>query len=331
MRDAGDEPEAGRVQVLAVDGGGYKGIFAAAVLAALEDDLEISIADNFDLITGTSTGGIIALALGLGLRAHEIVNFYREHGSSIFRRPRLRMARRLVHAKYPVAPLRDALGSVFDDHLLADSKVPLVIPSFDLCTDDVYLFRTPHDQRLRRDWKETMVDVALATCAAPTYLPAHRLRALRLVDGGIWANNPAIVGITEAVSVFGAALGDIRMLSVSTTRDVEHRPRRLDTGGMAQWATGATDVILRAQSRSANNIAGHLLPGRLLRCEPPVPDGLLRLDRTTTDELIGRAQVDSRFLTQEFERLFDGHQRRPYTPWYSPTGSRAQPTEVTSP
>ena len=70
----------GRFQILALDGGGLRGIFSAAILAALEDDLQTSIVDHFDLVAGTSTGGIIALGLGLGLRPRQIVEFYAEPG-----------------------------------------------------------------------------------------------------------------------------------------------------------------------------------------------------------------------------------------------------------
>jgi patatin-like phospholipase/acyl hydrolase len=93
-----------RFQILALDGGGLRGIFSAAILAALEDDLQISAVDHFDLIAGTSTGGIIALGLGLGLRPRQIVEFYAELGERVFRsRPALssaRQLRQLLRAKF---------------------------------------------------------------------------------------------------------------------------------------------------------------------------------------------------------------------------------------
>jgi patatin-like phospholipase/acyl hydrolase len=90
-----------RFQILALDGGGLRGIFSAAILAALEDDLQISVVDHFDLIAGTSTGGIIALGLGLGLRPRQIVEFYAELGERVFRsRPALSSARQLLRAKF---------------------------------------------------------------------------------------------------------------------------------------------------------------------------------------------------------------------------------------
>jgi uncharacterized protein len=102
---------AGRFQILSLDGGGFRGMFSAAVLARLEEDLGTRIADHFDLIAGTSTGGIIALGLGLGLSPQEITAFYTEHGPRIFRdRTRTRSLRRLLRAKYGREPLKEALS-----------------------------------------------------------------------------------------------------------------------------------------------------------------------------------------------------------------------------
>src|ERR1700733_582685 len=132
-----------RFQILALDGGGLRGIFSAAILAALEEDLQISVVDHFDLIAGTSTGGIIALGLGLGLRPRQIVEFYAELGAQVFRsRPGLSSARQLLRAKYQPGPLRSALADVFGDRTFGESTKRLVITSYNLGADDVYLFRT---------------------------------------------------------------------------------------------------------------------------------------------------------------------------------------------
>lgn len=311
-----------RFQILALDGGGYKGMFSAAVLARLEEDLRTSIVDHFDLVAGTSTGGIIALALGAGKTPREIVDFYAEHGPRIFSHRRRRAIRQLARSKYDVGPLRLALEGVLGDRCLWQSSVPLCVPSYDLRTDKVHLFRTPHSERLARDWREQMVDVALATSAAPTFLPAHRLRGLRLVDGGLWANNPAVVAIAEAVSEFKIDLSDIRVLSLGTTSDLGVRSKRLDRGGFAAWATCATTVILRGQSLAASNAAYHLIPrGQSLRIDPDVPDKLLRLDGVSPDELMGRAEQESRFISDEVRRIFLDHHAGYYTPCHSPEGS----------
>jgi predicted acylesterase/phospholipase RssA len=304
---------AGRFQILALDGGGYKGMFAAAVLAKIEEDLGLSIAAHFDLVAGTSTGGIIALALGAGLSPAQVVEFYLANGKHLFNLRRTRVGRQLMRAKYTARPLRRALQEVFGDTTFGESRLRLVIPTYDLRGDKTYLFRTDHAPHLNRDHRERMVDVGLATSAAPTYLPAHRLRGLRLIDGGVWANNPSIVALTEAVRFLGADLIDVRIFSLGTTSDVKARPRRLDRGGLLPWASDATDVILRGQTLGASNAAKNLVTEeRWLRSDPRVPDKILRLDGVTTDELMGRAEAESREISGRFKQMFADHQGTPH-------------------
>ena len=107
---------------------------------------------------------------------------------------------------------------MFGNRKLGDCKKPLVITSYDLGDDDVYLFKTPHHERLKRDWRDPAWQVALATSAAPTYFPPCRLLDnIRHVDGGIWANNPTLVEIAEAVSMFGIPLDQISVMNLGTS------------------------------------------------------------------------------------------------------------------
>jgi patatin-like phospholipase/acyl hydrolase len=313
---SGEAGDAGRFQILSLDGGGLRGIFSAAILARLEEDLETSIIDHFDLIAGTSTGGIIALALGLGLSPRQIVEFYTQLGPRVFNnRLGLRSARQLLRAKYVPGPLRDALTDVFGDRTFGESTKRLVITSYNLGADDVYLFRTAHHPRLRRDWRERAVDVAMATSAAPTYLPGFPLSGTRLVDGGVWANNPAMVAVVEAVGTCGVPLDALRVFSMGTTVEMRHRSRRLDRGGLVPWARAAVDVILRAQSISANNQVHHLVsPERLLRLDPVVPAGLFALDKVDANDLIGKAAHVSRTASPRFTDCFLDHRASAFVP-----------------
>jgi uncharacterized protein len=168
-----------------------------------------------------------------------------------------------------------------------------------------------------------MVDVALATSAAPTFLPAARVDGHRLVDGGIWANNPSVVAITETVSVLGVPLGAIRVLNVGTTDEVTNHPKKLDTGGFATWAKHAVPLVLTASSRGAQGIAEHLI-GRehYSRFDAQVPAGLYALDGADPDDLAGLAAAQSRKLSPVFTTRFAGHTTGPYQP--------LQPTSNTS-
>jgi uncharacterized protein len=172
-----------------------------------------------------------------------------------------------------------------------------------------------------------MWQVAMATSAAPTFLPAFCLPSDRvhLIDGGVWANNPALVGVTEAVSLFKVPLDRIRVLGLGTTSAVAARRRRLDRGGLVQWARGATvvGVLLRGQSTGAHAQVAHLLGAdQVLRLDPPVPPGLSRLDAVDADELIGKASHHSRRACPQFEARFADHLAGPYHPHHVQTTER---------
>jgi len=216
-------------------------------------------------------------------------------------------------------PLQRAVEGVFGDRCLWQSKVPLCIPAYDLRSDDVHLFRTPHSPRLARDWRHRMADIAMATSAAPTFLPAHQIDHFRLVDGGVWANNRSIVAVSEAVSEFGIDLADIRVLSVGTTSDLGKHKKWLDRGGLVPWATSTATLILRGQSRAAENATYHLLPrGQFLRIDPKVPVKVLRLDGVDPDELRGRAAHESRLHSGAVRETFLCHRAGPYVPFHTP-------------
>jgi len=298
-------------QILSLDGGGIKGLFSAAILAHLEEDFKVNITNHFDLIVGTSTGGIIALGLGAGIRPIKLVEFYVSKGPKIFASSSLNRFkhwfRHWIKNKYNNIELKHALKECFGDKLLADSNKRLVITAYNIGEDDIYLFKTPHNERLIRDWKVPMWKVALATSAAPTYFPSFNdINNIRLIDGGVWGNNPIMVGITEAVSLLGVPLSNIRVLSLGTTDEIKGRPKALDHGGIWQWKKEAINVILRGQSIAAFTQAQHLLgKDKVIRINPKVPDGLFKLDKLSVKELLAKAAHESRKFSPYFKNFIN--------------------------
>src|SRR4029078_2584441 len=136
------------------------------------------------------------LGLGAGMRPAEIVEHYAELTARIFPRGRWGKWRYLSSpwtTAYSADVLRVALGEVLGSRLLGESTKRLVIPSWDVQRGEVHIFKTPHHERLRRAWQIPRVDVALATRAAPTFFQAAAVEGQRLIDGGVWANNPSVV------------------------------------------------------------------------------------------------------------------------------------------
>lgn len=275
-------------KILCIDGGGIKGVFPAAFLADIEEKLDKPIVDYFDLIVGTSTGGIIALGLGMGLSAKEILDFYERRGPTIFRGNRsIGLIRWLGAAKYNPAPLKMALEEVFGDRVLGESKTRLVIPSLDLETGQVHVKKTAHHVRFERDYLERVIDVALATAAAPTYFPTHRSQAgVPLIDGGMWANNPMGAAAVEALGVLEWNKGDVRLLSVGCTDSPlnvgANRKSRL---GLNYWAKRLVSVMMAGQSSGSIGTALLLLGhDNVRRISPVVNNGRFKLDRTSDIE-----------------------------------------------
>ncbi|MPZ50969.1 MAG: patatin [Dehalococcoidia bacterium] len=271
-------------RILAIDGGGMKGLFPASFLATIEDSIGDSVSNYFDLIVGTSTGGIIALGLGAGLPAGEIADFYESIGPPVFGKPRNRLAR-IFASKYQSKPLRTALESVIGAKKLGDSKARLVIPSVDLDTGEVYIYKTAHLDRFERDHKVSMIDVALAATAAPSYFPAHsREDGVLLVDGGVWANNPVGLAAVEAVGVLGWEPERVRILSLGCTRVALDAGKARRLSGLLAWGQSLTiiNVIFAAQSSASIGTAQHLVGHQnVMRIDPVVPAGRYDLDKTT--------------------------------------------------
>lgn len=319
-------------QILALDGGGAKALFTAHVLARLEEDLDVKIADSFDLIAGTSAGGIIALALGAGLRPAEIRDHFDSLVHDVFPPARRRSPHRIVRPAYSAKALAEALTGVLGDRLLGHSTKRLIIPSWDVAVGSVHVFKTPHHKRLRRDWKIPMLDVAMATTAAPTYFPAAKVDGHRLIDGGVWANNPSVIAITEATSMLGVRLGEIRLLNIGTMDPVGigAHPEALDQGGLAQWATSVANLLISANSRGGQGTAEHLVgKGNYHRFDARVPGGLYALDKVKPEDIAGLASAVSRHLSPSYDQTFAHHIAASYTPMAGPGAPATATPEVT--
>jgi patatin-like phospholipase/acyl hydrolase len=276
-------------RVLALDGGGIKGTFSAAVLATFEEmNPRLRLADHFDLIVGTSTGGIIAIGLGLGLTAGDILKFYEDQGPAIFPATGpfggvgdwLRRARQvLLGPKYDLGLLRDALEAVFRNRLLGESTRRLVISSYDATRGDIKLFKTAHHHKLKLDYRCRAVDVALATSAAPTYFEqATTSRGHVHIDGGIWANCPVVVGILEAQLVLEQPLDRVEVPSIGTTDEPFSVSEAEGRMSAVRRAKRIPELILRAQKAGALAQARLLVRERLTRIDETVQPGRFELD-----------------------------------------------------
>jgi patatin-like phospholipase/acyl hydrolase len=300
-------------RILCIDGGGIKGVVPASFLAAVEDSLGESVSQYFDLVVGTSTGGIIAIGLGLGLSARQILEFYEVHGPAIFRGDRRLLALRwLLRAKYDSTPLRTALHDVFADRLFGESSKRLVIPSFNVGTGEVHVWKTAHHPRFERDHKCQAIEVALSTAAAPTYFPTYLSKSgIPLIDGGVWANNPVAIATVEAIGILQWPAADVQILSLGcTTAPLDIDWGRSHSLGCLGWTTKLASVFMAAQSASAIGMVQHLLPDRnqLTRISPIVGKGQFALDGVKSiRELRGVGEFEARTQIPRLRNLFFDH------------------------
>lgn len=309
-------------RILSLDGGGIKGVFPIAFLSAIEEELKEPIGGYFDLIAGTSTGGVIALGLGLGFAAKELLAFYEDLAGQVFGGFRLlRFLRHVGISKYGQEPLRRALESKFHDLEVRHSHRRLLIPSLNLENGEVYVFKTAHHPRFERDYREKVVGVALATSAAPTYFSAYRNPAgTPLADGGLWANNPVGVAVVEGIGVLGWSETELRVLSVGCTSPPLNvgLARRIGLGWL-YWGPRVADVFMAGQS-SASLGAAELLAGHenVVRISPTVPKGRFAFDKTKEiPSLRGLGFSEARKALPKLRPMFfqePAEEFRPYNP-----------------
>ena len=298
-------PKDRRFRILSIDGGGIRGIFPAAVLAGLERRYTggRSIASYFDLVAGTSTGGILALGLGAGYAAGELLDLYVARGCEVFPpfadnalgrlKGWIRDKKHYAHYLYDRAALERLLTDRLGDRLFGELKVRLCIPAFEGRHSEVYLFKTPHHADYRTDRFERMVTVGLATAAAPTYFRPLEHGGYTLVDGGVWANNPIMLAVIEALVCFDVSPQHIDVLSLSCGDDpYKVSGSRIRWGGLLHWRE-IMFAAMRLQSLAAANQARLLLgPPSVMRIDPPSFVPPVRMDdwRRSVAELVPAAE-----------------------------------------
>ncbi len=318
-------------RILALDGGGLKGAFTASAIATWEKQTGYRVVDHFDLIAGTSTGGILALGLGLGLSGQRMLDFYRARGPVIFPVTRIRgrlwhTLRHIVFPKYSQAILLRELETAFyaggKPICLKDSRCRLVIPTYHAVAGASHQFRTPHHPDLTADANTEAAHAALATAAAPTFFSAARIANMvaesSYFDGGVWANSPAMAAIIEAVCFLRRPLERIDVLSVGTTEEpftVRWQTRAGILGWL--WKKRILELLMNVQQESSLRLARLLVSEpRFLRVNTMTAPGSYSLDGPKEiDELadLGNfAALQTDVLSQVKSRFLNGVS---VTPW----------------
>lgn len=260
-----------RFKILCIDGGGIKGVFSASVLAMYEEMYGIRMTDYFDLIAGTSTGGIIALGASLGIPMADIVKFYESYGPIIFdqrnppktcigkcfRSMKFAIKQAIWRSKYDNIELEKALRHVFRDHTLKDSNNLLCIPAYNITAARNRVFKKDYGCKYNTDNNLSYVDVAIATAAAPTYFPVKEIDNVQYIDGGLWALNPTLTALTEFLRNFYSQenpydYDSVSILSISScqTNIQDYAPKK--NRSFFEWKNTLFDIYTDGQNQSVN-------------------------------------------------------------------------------
>jgi len=265
-------------KILSIDGGGIRGILPARILCELEDELSRSGAQNerlynyFDLICGTSTGGIIALGLALGMPAKEILDLYKKNADKIFKKGWLRNMG-IFGPKYSAEYLSSLLENGFSklsangDTRLGHAKTRVCIPTYNAQLGKTQVYKTAHHEKLIRDYQIPAHHVALSSAAAPVFFPPHNFSYKNVdsdnpvhvsmnIDGGTIANNPTHIGLVEAHNTLGVPLNEIKVLSIGTGHSVFSESQLKRGFGLIYWGKKGRliDLMFSAQSQNTDNM-----------------------------------------------------------------------------
>lgn len=267
------------MRILSIDGGGVLGLAPAMILAELERRAGKPCRDLFDLIAGTSTGGVIACGLAAGTPAETLASLYKERASRIFQRSVARRIRRLgglVGPKYDNAGLKAELAALLGDAWLSEVvRVWLLVPAYDIYNRQAVFFKSwrdgpDRDMRLR--------DVALATSSAPTYFPPAIIRGrirqqLALVDGGLFANNPTLCACIEAHRAGRRIRGVLSLSTGETCAPIQ--PAAAAGWGALGWVRPVIECMMDGQGDTVDYLCRHSMPRHgYLRPAWRVPDGI---------------------------------------------------------
>ena len=272
-----------KFKILSIDGGGMRGIIPAKILCELEEELQkhqsedARLCDYFDLICGTSTGGIIAIGLALGMSAKDILSLYVSHGKEIFSATLWQRAK--SRTLYNRDVLRAQLQKAYGDTRIDDCRTRICVPTYDMHEGRIHVLKTRHHPEYVRDFHIPTVDVALSTSAVPVYFSPYSFEysnigsdsinhAYHYIDGGVFANNPSLIGLTEAIYCLNVAIEKIELLSIGTGMQLLKETELERKMGIDYWLNPKSEdgfriyeLVSSAQSLNIHNTMTMLCKG----------------------------------------------------------------------
>lgn len=256
-----------RFKILSIDGGGARGIYPAHILKRIKEQFSIDFINEFDIITGTSTGAIIAAALAVDIPIESVCIMYENLVNEIFNENKFAFGG-FAKSKYNTDKLEKILKSNFKNFKMKEAKTTLIIPATDIGNGKVYVHKTPYRPEFVRDGDTLIRDAILSSCSAPIYFSPSMIKngadeSYLLADGGLWANNPSLLAVIEALNPkrLNKKLDDIKILSLGTGISKKTYDFKDRNWGLKDWdlGLGLVNLILGLQSQNPDNMLSLLL------------------------------------------------------------------------
>ncbi|MBL0941625.1 MAG: patatin-like phospholipase family protein [Alphaproteobacteria bacterium] len=303
------------VRVLAIDGGGVKDIIPALHLKRLEELVEGPLAETFDLIAGTSGGGLLSLGLTHEFSASQLIDMFESDMQSIFETSKwssLWSLGGLLSRRYSEGPLEQSLKKQFEDSLFSKCIVPTLITSYDIKAGKPYFFKS---WRAKADDRYNFYkwQVGRATSAAPTYLPAASFKSqageeFDFIDGGVVINNPTLAAVAEAKILFPKAT-DFLIVSLGTGATPQSLSESsLKNGGDLAYARPITGLMMSGANIITDYQMTALYPAidgkqRYFRFQPYVPVECAALDNAENDNINALKAIALKSIEENDEKL----------------------------
>lgn len=268
-----------KFRILSIDGGGLRGLVPLLILKEIEKITGKKIYELFDLIVGTSTGGIVACGLTASkdgktplLSIDKLIELYTTKGSVIFpyKENIFTKINSVFNPKFCPDGLDKSLKEYFQDLRLSNTLKPIIVTSYDIRNNEVIMFKSRKSNE--PGYNSLIKDVCRATSAAPTYLPSYEMsfgnKQRTCIDGGVFINNPSLAGVSDVIrNGYGfddLDVDDISLLSLGTGIYTENLGvKDTKSWGLKDWVKPITDVMSQATSKAVDYECTELLDNYL--------------------------------------------------------------------
>lgn len=294
-------PKNAMKRILAIDGGGIRGLIPALVCQAIESYVNQPISQLFDLIAGTSTGGILALGYAVppkGMTAANLVKRYKKHGDRIFANPK--GISNYWRPRYNTAPLNTLLKEYFHEFKVSDAVVEVMVTTYDVRLRRARVLKR---WRAREDAQQDclMWQAARGTSAAPAYFEPATISDGILVDGGGMANNPAGLALAEASRLWP---GEELILASLGTGELSKSILEAKTWGKLQWAVPVLDCMFDGASKATHYMMRNLLPhDNYWRFQTQLTEAVEKLDCVAQSNIVELERIGRNLVDANRDRL----------------------------